>query len=166
MSIMPPLIAFATSTHAWRPELHCLFKLLTPVVVGKPAARAAALNSVAPPPGARTQPTETSSTSAGSIFDRSRSDLKAPCKRSAPAVSLKPPFPPLVRAVLRAHVTTTSSGCLDKMASRLGARSASLLLRCDVTCERRSLAMLVLARPCLGWCLTYHCHSCPFGWPL
>lgn len=96
MSIMPALMALAISTQAWRPELHCLFKLCTPVDEGKPAARAAALNSVAPPPGARTFPTAMSSTSEGSILERSSRDLKAPWRRSAQGVSLKPPLPPLV----------------------------------------------------------------------
>jgi hypothetical protein len=107
ISIMPVLMALAMSTQAWRPEEHWRFSDLHEVVTGKPAARAAARNSVAPPPGARTVPTEMSSTRLGSIFERSRSALKAPTRRSADWVSLKPPFPPLVKGVRRAHVTTT-----------------------------------------------------------
>ena len=49
-SIMPALIAFAMSTQAISPLEHCLFKLLTAVLAGKPAANAAALNSFAPGP--------------------------------------------------------------------------------------------------------------------
>jgi hypothetical protein len=106
-SIIPELIAFAISTQACKPEEHCLFKLLTAAETGKPATRAAARNSVAPPPGGKTEPTEISSTSAGSIFERSMSDLKAPTSRSAAAVSLNPPLPPFVNAVRRHAVTTT-----------------------------------------------------------
>ena len=105
-SIMPELIAFAISTQACRPEEHCLFKLLTAAETGNPAAKAAARNSVAPPPGGRTEPTAISSTKAGSIFERSMSDLNAPTSISAAAVSLNPPFPPLVNAVRRHAVTT------------------------------------------------------------
>src|ERR1700744_3916181 len=46
ISIIPDLMALAMSTQAIKPELHCLFKLLTAVVVGKPATIAAARNSV------------------------------------------------------------------------------------------------------------------------
>ena len=104
---MPLLIAFAMSTTACNPLLHCLFKLLTEVSTGNPAARAAALNSVAPPPGGRTDPTAISSTRDGSILERERSALKAPTSRSAAAVSLKPPLPPLVNGVRSAAVITT-----------------------------------------------------------
>jgi hypothetical protein len=110
ISIIPELIAFAISTHACRPEEHCLFKLLTEAETGKPATRAAARNSVAPPPGGKTEPTAISSTSAGSILERSMSDLNAPTRRSAAAVSLNPPLPPLVNAVRRHAVTTTWAG--------------------------------------------------------
>ncbi len=110
ISIIPELIAFAISTHACRPEEHCLFRLLTEAETGKPATRAAARNSVAPPPGGKTEPTAISSTSAGSIFERSMSDLNAPTRRSAAAVSLNPPLPPLVNAVRRHAVTTTWAG--------------------------------------------------------
>jgi len=75
---MPVLMALAISTQAWRPELHWRFRECTPVEVGKPAARAAARNSVAPPPGARTLPTAISSTRLGSIPERSMRDLNAP----------------------------------------------------------------------------------------
>lgn len=78
ISIMPALIALAISTQAWRPEEHCLLSALTAVSDVNPAASAAARNSVAPPPGARTQPTAISSTSFGSIFERSIRALKAP----------------------------------------------------------------------------------------
>jgi len=106
ISIMPDLMALAISTHACRPEEHCLFKLLTAAETGNPAAKAAARNSVAPPPGGRTDPTAISSTRPGSMFERSMRDLKAPMRRSAAAVSLKPPLPPFVNAVRRAAVTT------------------------------------------------------------
>jgi len=106
ISIMPDLIAFAISTHACRPEEHCLFKLFTAAETGNPAAKAAARNSVAPPPGGRTEPTAISSTSPGSIFERSMRDLKAPTNISAAAVSLNPPLPPFVNAVRRHAVTT------------------------------------------------------------
>lgn len=105
-SIMPDLIAFAMSTHACRPELHWRFKPLTPAESGKPAAMAAARNSVAPPPGASTVPTATSSMSWGSILERSIRALKAPTSRSDACVSLKPPLPPLVIGVRRAQVMT------------------------------------------------------------
>jgi len=106
ISIMPDWIAFAISTQACRPDEHCLFKLFTAVETGKPATRAAARNSVAPPPGGRTEPTAISSTRPGSIFERSMSDLKAPTSKSAAAVSLNPPLPPFVNAVRRQAVTT------------------------------------------------------------
>jgi hypothetical protein len=86
-SIMPDLIALAMSTTAWRPDEHCLFNPLTAVSEEKPAAKAAARNSVAPPPGARTVPTAISSTSLGSILERSMRALKAKTRRSAAAVS-------------------------------------------------------------------------------
>jgi hypothetical protein len=47
-----------------------------------------------------------SSTSEGSIFERSIRALKAPTSISAAAVSLKPPLPPFVIAVRRHAVTT------------------------------------------------------------
>lgn len=109
ISIMPLLIALAMSTQAWSPLEHCLFKLLTDVVTGKPAVRAAARNSVAPPPGARTAPTAMSSTSLGSMPERSMRALRAPWRRSDAWVSLSPPFPPLVKGVRRAQVMTIYS---------------------------------------------------------
>lgn len=109
-SIMPDLMAFAISTHACRPDEHCLFKLLTAADTGNPAAKAAARNSVAPPPGGSTDPTAMSSTSPGSIFERSMRDLNAPTSKSAAAVSLKPPLPPFVNAVRRQAVTTIWNG--------------------------------------------------------
>ena len=116
-SIIPDLRALAMSTVACRPLEHCLFKLRTAVVSGNPATREAARNSVAPPPGGRTEPTATSSTRFGLIPLRSITALKTPASRSAAGVSLKPPFPPLVRAVRRAHVTTISSGCFSVRAA-------------------------------------------------
>lgn len=113
ISIIPVLIALAISTIAIRPLEHCLFKLLTAVDSGKPATRAAARNSVAPPPGGRTEPTAISSTNLGSIPLRSITPLKTPARISAAAVSLKPPFPALVMAERRAQVTTMSSGCFS-----------------------------------------------------
>ena len=124
-SIIPVLIAFAISTHACNPLLHCLFRLLTAALAGKPAVNAAALNSVAPPPGGSTEPTAMSSTREGSILDRERRLLKAPTRRSAAGVSLKPPLPPFVNGVRSAQVTTTSSGCLAIMVSRPLGISAS-----------------------------------------
>lgn len=100
-------MALAISTQACRPDEHCLLSDFTAAVSGNPAASAAARNSVAPPPGGRTDPTEISSTRDGSILERSISDLKAPTSRSAAGVSLKPPLPPLVNAVRRHAVTTT-----------------------------------------------------------
>ena len=140
-SIIPALIAFATSTQACNPLEHCLFRLLTAVLAGNPAANAAALNSVAPPPGARTVPTAMSSTSLGSNFDFEMTDLKTPWSRSAAAVSLKPPLPPRVMAVLRAHVTTTSSGERVRMLLEpVVDRSDSEARRWEETWERRSWA--------------------------
>lgn len=107
ISIMPLLIWFATSTQAWRPEEHCLLRVRTAVASVKPATRAAARISVAPPPGARTVPTATSSTRAGSILERSMMPLSAPATRSDAMVSLNPPLPPFVNAVRRHAVTTT-----------------------------------------------------------
>lgn len=109
-SIMPVEIALAISTTACNPLLHCLFRAFTAAVTGNPAARAAALNSVAPPPGGSTDPTAISSTSAGSILERSMRALKAPTRRSAAAVSLNPPLPPLVNGVRKHAVTTTWVG--------------------------------------------------------
>lgn len=105
-SIIPEEIALAMSTTPCNPLLHCLLSALTEVVTGNPAASAAALNSVAPPPGGSTEPTAISSTNAGSILERSRRDLKAPTRRSAAAVSLNPPLPPFVNGVRSAAVTT------------------------------------------------------------
>ena len=133
MSMRPALMALAISTQACRPELHCLFSECTAVLSGNPAASAAALNSVAPPPGGRTEPTAMSSTRAGSSLLRSRRDTKAPWRRSAAAVSLKPPLPPLVWAVRRQAVTTISSGCFFRIASLFGERSASEWLRWSAT---------------------------------
>lgn len=112
-SIMPVFSAFAISTTACKPLEHCLFKLRTAVDSGNPATSDAARNSVAPPPGGRTEPTATSLTSLGSMPLRSMTALKTPASRSAAAVSLKPPLPPLVMAERRAHVTTMSSGCFS-----------------------------------------------------
>ena len=137
ISIIPALIAFAISTHACNPLLHCLFRLLTAVLSGKPAASAAARNSVAPPPGGSTEPTAMSSTRDGEIFERCRRLWKVPTRRSAAAVSLKPPRPPFVKGVRRAQVTTTSSGCLASTDSRPRGMSASEERRCEVTWERR-----------------------------
>lgn len=136
-SIIPLLIALAMSTQACSPLLHCLFRLFTAVLSGKPAARAAARNSVAPPPGGSTEPTAMSSTRDGSMLERDRRFLKVPRRRSAAAVSLKPPRPPFVRGVRRAQVTTTSSGCLARIDSRPRGMSASEDLRWEVTWERR-----------------------------
>lgn len=105
-SIMPALIALAISTQACSPELHCRLTDLTAVVAGKPATNAAARNSVAPPPGGKTEPTAMSSTRAGSICERTRRALNAPTSRSAAGVSLKPPLPPLVKGVRNAAVMT------------------------------------------------------------
>src|ERR1700742_1006800 len=115
ISIIPARMALAMSTHAWRPEEHCLLRDLRAVDSGKPATRAAARYSVAPAPGASTQPVAMSSTSLGSILERSRRDLKVWARRSAAAVSLRGPRPPLVKGVRRAQVTTTSSGDLERM---------------------------------------------------
>lgn len=106
------------STHACRPEEHWRFSARTAVEAGKPAARAAARNSVAPPPGGRTDPTAISWTSLGSIPERETTAERAPTRRSAAAVSLKPPLPPLVKGVRRAAVMTMSSGFLERMAAR------------------------------------------------
>lgn len=134
-SIMPHLMALAISITAWSPLEHCLLRDLTAAVSGNPATRAAARNSVAPPPGGKTEPTAISSTKAGSILDFSIKDLNTPASRSDAAVSLKPPLPPLVKAVRRAQVTTMSSGCLAVIAE-----TPPLPVRCEVTCERRCVA--------------------------
>lgn len=138
MSIMPERMALAMSAHACRPEEHCLLRDLTAVDSGKPATRAAARNSVAPPPGARTQPTATSSTSEGSMWDREMTDFRAWTSRSAPAVSLRRPFPPRVKGVRRAHVTTMSSPDFRSIDSRPRGISTSEDFRCEATCERRA----------------------------
>ena len=111
-------MALAMSTHACRPELHCRFRLLTAVDSGNPAARAAARNSVAPPPGARTEPTAMSSTKAGSIRERVTRQVRVCTRRSAAAVSFSRPLPPRVKGVRRQAVTTMSSGDLERMYSR------------------------------------------------
>ncbi|RBQ78289.1 hypothetical protein VDGD_21234 [Verticillium dahliae] len=107
ISIMPDLIWLIMSMEACRPEEHWRLRVRTAVVVGKPATRAAARISVAPPPGARTVPTAMSSTRAGSILERSSRAFRAPAMRSAAWVSLKPPLPPFVKGVRSAAVTTT-----------------------------------------------------------
>ena len=66
MSIWPKAISLAIWLTAVRPDEHCLFTVLTAVVLGIPAARAAMRAAEAPPPGGRTFPTETSSMSFGS----------------------------------------------------------------------------------------------------
>lgn len=43
---------------------------------------------------------------------------RAPTRRSAAAVSLKPPLPPLVKGVRRAAVMTMSSGFFERRAAR------------------------------------------------
>ena len=106
-SIIPALMALAISTQACRPELHCRLTHFRAVDSGKPATNADARYSVAPPPGANTDPTAMSSTKAGSIRERTRRALKAPTSRSDAAVSLNPPLPPLVKGVRSAAVTTT-----------------------------------------------------------
>ena len=150
MSIIPQRMALAMSTQAWSPDEHCRFRALRAVVSGKPATRAAARNSVAPAPGARTLPTEMSSTRLGSIWEREMRDLKPWARRSDATVlwvsmisgsqgwafpsiahSLKAPFPPRVSGVRSAHVTTTSSGDFRRMLSRPRAMSASLEVRWD-----------------------------------
>lgn len=118
ISIIPVLIWLATSTQACSPEEHCLFNVLTAAVSGNPATKLAARISVAPPPGASTVPTQISSTRAGLILERSMVAFKTPAMRSAAAVSLKPPLPPLVRALRQAEVTTTSSGRFSRIFSR------------------------------------------------
>jgi hypothetical protein len=95
------------------------------VLSGNPATRAAALNSVAPPPGGRTEPTAISSTREGSILEREIRALKVWTRRSAAAVSLRRPLPPFVKGVRRAHVITMSSGDFRRMASRPRGMSAS-----------------------------------------
>ena len=143
ISIIPARMALAMSEIACSPLLHCRLRLFNAVVSGNPATRAAALNSVAPAPGARTLPTAMSSTRAGSIFERSIRDLSVCARRSAPAVSLKPPRPPFVRGVRRAQVTTISSAFLARRDSRPRGISDSEDERCDVTCERRCNARRV-----------------------
>jgi hypothetical protein len=83
---------------------------LTAAVTGNPAASAAALNSVAPPPGASTVPTAMSSTRAGSMPERERSEVKEETRRSAAAVSLSSPLPPRQMGVRRAQVMTIWRG--------------------------------------------------------
>ena len=53
-----------------------------------------------------------SSTRSGEILEREIREERAWCSRSAAAVSLKPPRPPLVMGVRRQQVTTMSSGDL------------------------------------------------------
>ena len=137
---MPDRMALAMSMHACRPLEHCLFRLLTAVFSGNPATSAAALNSVAPPPGGSTEPTAMSSTSDGSSLDRERRALRAWTSRSAAGTSLSPPFPPFVKGVRRAQVTTTSSGDLERMDSLPRGMSASDEARWDWTWERRACA--------------------------
>lgn len=106
MSIIPALIWLATSITACRPDEHCRLSARTAVSSVKPATKAAARNSVAPAPGASTLPTAISSTRAGLILERSRTAFRMPARRSPAGVSLKPPLPPLVKAVRHAAVTT------------------------------------------------------------
>lgn len=56
------------------------------MVSGKPATRAAARNSVAPDPGARTLPTAMSSTRLGSMRERERREERVCARRSGAAV--------------------------------------------------------------------------------
>lgn len=118
-------MALAISIQACKPLEHCLFTLFTAVVSGNPATSAAARNSVAPPPGGRTLPTAISSTREGSIFERASRDLNTWTRRSAAAVSLRPPFPPLVKGVRRAQVITMSSGDFLRIDSRPRGMSTS-----------------------------------------
>lgn len=107
ISIIPALIWLAMSMQACRPDEHCRLRARTAVSSVKPATKAAARNSVAPAPGASTLPTAISSTRAGLILERSRTAFRTPARRSPAGVSLKPPLPPLVKAVRQAAVTTT-----------------------------------------------------------
>lgn len=111
-SIIPAEMALAMSTQAMRPDEHCRLRALTPVPTGKPALRAAARYSVAPAPGDKTLPTAMSWTSSGLIPDRLMIPSKAKVKRSAAAVSLRRPLPPLQKGVRRQAVMTTCCGSL------------------------------------------------------
>lgn len=166
ISIMPVLIWLMTSMQACRPEEHWRFRVRTAVVSGKPATRAAARISVAPPPGARTVPTAISSTRAGSILERSRSDLRAPAIRSEAWVSLNPPLPPLVKGVRRAAVTTTWEGqdALDGTRKKGGLLVVTYIVR--VLLQNLLLVAAGAARKltgqlrqslnsCNGWCCQY-----------
>lgn len=133
-------MALVMSAHACNPLEHCLFRLFTAVLSGKPATSAAARNSVAPPPGGSTLPTAISSTREGSILERESRDLNTWTRRSAAGTSFSPPFPPFVKGVRRAQVTTISSGDLERTDSRPRGMSASDEARWDWTWERRCCA--------------------------
>lgn len=60
--------------------------------------------------------------------------VRAPTSRSAAAVSLKPPLPPLVKGVRRAAVMTMSSAFLVRRAAR------PVGLRCEATWPTRDCA--------------------------
>lgn len=64
----------------------------------------------------------------------------APTSKSEAAVSLKPPFPPLVKGVRRAAVTTMSSGFLERMLE-VGLE----VERCEETWERRCCAVHIVS---------------------
>jgi hypothetical protein len=59
------------------------------------------------------------------MSEREIRDLKVCTRRSAAAVSLRRPFPPRVKGVRRAQVTTMSLGDLVRIASRPRGMSAS-----------------------------------------
>lgn len=67
-------------------------------------------------------------------------DFRVCTRRSAAAVSLRPPFPPFVKGVRRAHVMTMSEGDFESRPAR--PREASdPEEKCDRTWERRWLAV-------------------------
>ena len=82
------------------------------MVFGNPAASAAA-RALYGMNGSLTFPTEMSSTNLGSILDFSRACWKSCIRRLSTGVSFKPPLNALVKGVLAAKVTTTSSGFFE-----------------------------------------------------
>ena len=108
---------------------------------GKPATRAAARNSVAPPPGGKTDPTARSSIKSGEMPERESRDLSVWARRSAAGTSLRPPRPPLVKGVRRHVVTTMSSGDLVRgERAEAGDEEGAVAERWDWIWERRWFA--------------------------
>lgn len=110
MSSIPDLILAAITAHASIPDEQNLLIAVKHVVSGKPAKKAAILDTIAPLPGWLTLPTTMSWTNFGSIFVLYNNPVNAALRSTSGGVSLNAPLLALVSGVLTApHITTSSS---------------------------------------------------------